>query len=389
MDIDSVSPARQYVVRLLLMLDSLNNNIGTTISASEAISRRLVEGGNLYITSDEKGFTAEACGRAGGMMMIQELFDPLSVKPQDAVVVGTLNFKPEEQHQLLQTLKKQKALTLLVGSSESTLAQEADLHLSNTLPLGTVPVISIGEKERICSIGGVANITTMWTFIGELVSACTRYSKMPTIYQSIFLPNGKERNARYSGYSFHDDITVPSISPGRNGLDYLSELKRCFEEIRDTQLQLYEKTGKLAADTIKNKHKVWCLAIGHHLPSQKSVPGDPNLFNMLYEGEKIENIAPYINKDDMFIYIGYYHYPREELEFIRKLGLKSAWIQGGREVTKIEAFPEELHIDTKWKYGDACVEIPGYDVKILPPSGVIQTSSLWMVIGETAYQLNK
>jgi len=43
-----------------------------------------------------------------------------------------------------------------------------------------------------------------------------------------------------------------------------------------------------------------------------------------------------------------------------------------------------MFVDPFWRFGDAVVTVPGYDVKMLPPSGVIQSMMYWMLSGEIA-----
>ena len=43
----------------------------------------------------------------------------------------------------------------------------------------------------------------------------------------------------------------------------------------------------------------------------------------------------------------------------------------------------DIYIDPYWKHGDSVVEVPGYDTKIIPPSGVMMITCYWMLIGET------
>ena len=57
---------------------------------------------------------------------------------------------------------------------------------------------------------------------------------------------------------------------------------------------------------------------------------------------------------------------------------------GGREAQTISAMPGEIHIDAHWRYGDACLTIPGYDVRIVPESGVVMTATLWMLTAAAA-----
>jgi hypothetical protein len=42
----------------------------------------------------------------------------------------------------------------------------------------------------------------------------------------------------------------------------------------------------------------------------------------------------------------------------------------------------DLLIDTQWEYGDAAVCLPGYDLKILPASGVLQSAVFWTLVAK-------
>ena len=64
--------------------------------------------------------------------------------------------------------------------------------------------------------------------------------------------------------------------------------------------------------------------------------------------------------------------------------MSSVWLQGGCEYRYFINRPQEILIDCGWKHGDACIDLPGYDILIIPPSGVVQTAALWMLVGEAA-----
>lgn len=43
-----------------------------------------------------------------------------------------------------------------------------------------------------------------------------------------------------------------------------------------------------------------------------------------------------------------------------------------------------LYLDLGWPLTDACVRVPGYDVPILPASGVFQAAIYWALADERA-----
>ena len=40
-----------------------------------------------------------------------------------------------------------------------------------------------------------------------------------------------------------------------------------------------------------------------------------------------------------------------------------------------------------WPYTDSLVPVPGYDIRILPASGILQTAIYWAVVGEMGKRL--
>jgi hypothetical protein len=42
------------------------------------------------------------------------------------------------------------------------------------------------------------------------------------------------------------------------------------------------------------------------------------------------------------------------------------------------------YIDPGWRLTDGCVTVPGYDIPILPASGVVQAAVFWTIASERA-----
>lgn len=384
------SPAVQYAETVLVTLDHMEKNLTVMVRSAEQVADRLVAGGRLYAAADEGGFVSEACGRAGGMMMIRSVPAPSEIRDGDVVLVGTLNLKPDAQREQLRALRKAGAFVLLFGSAHSPLRDEADLLIGTGLSRGAAPVVTAGSQtEAICPAGPVGNMTALWVFTGELVAACTRRGKMPTMYQSVFVPGSRDRNARYSSYAFHEDRTIEPVPPGRVGRTYLAEIRRCFRALREHQIPSFREGGQKVADVLKAGHKAWGVVLGHCLPYQFGLPGDPKVLDASIATKSVGEIQKAIGPKDALVYVGYYDFPEEEWQSLRSMGVPSIWITGGRETKPVTPQPWEIHVDPYWTYGDACVEIPGYEVKILPPSGVIQTAALWMITGEIARALSE
>lgn len=385
------SPSARYVDAILGALDHIEGNLASITESAEQAAARLVAGGHLYAAggrAHEAGFASEACGRAGGMMMIQYApRDPSTMKEGDVLLVGTVNLDPDEQREHLRAAREAGALVILFGSSESP-SDDVDALIANGLPAGPAPVVTIdGRAEAICPAGPVANIAALWVFTGELIAACTRQGKMPTMWQSIFVPGSGDRNPRYQPHAFHEEIAVEPVPPEKLGRAYLAEIRRCFRGIRDHQIPALQEGGRKIAEVIRSGHTAWLVVVGHHLPSQLGMPGDPKVMDRSLATQGLSKILETVGPNDALAYVGYYDFPNmvgTDWQPLREMGVPSVLITGGRETKPLTPLPGEIHVDPYWTYGDACVEVPGYDVKILPPSGVMQTAALWMIVGEVA-----
>ena len=93
---------------------------------------------------------------------------------------------------------------------------------------------------------------------------------------------------------------------------------------------------------------------------------------------------------DIFFQLGYYCVAAANfkvdtgyVEAVRKAKCKSILALCHAPFAPLDGPQPDILIDAQWEYGDAIVLVPGYDAKILPPSGVLQTAVFWSVIAKT------
>ncbi|MBN1291494.1 MAG: hypothetical protein JXB48_06610, partial [Candidatus Latescibacteria bacterium] len=219
--ITSIGPAENFINSVIERINYTETNVSLMAKPAEAAAKRLISGGRLFITDDESlflsgddkvriseagvvytihdqsgGFVAEACHRAGGLGFSEPLSDEVNLTAADVVLIGTLDLHPEEQRAHITAIKQKGTLVIVFGSGESSVAPMADFVIDNGLSAGLVPVFDIGTYKPTGPLAGIANIINMWTYTAELVSACTRQGKMPTLWQSMFVPGAEARNER-------------------------------------------------------------------------------------------------------------------------------------------------------------------------------------------------
>ena len=384
-----VSPSVQYVDTILASADHIEENLPAIAEAAERAADRLIAGGNLYSAADEEGFAFEAYYRAGGMMMVKYApKNPAQMGDLDVVLVGTLNLKPDQQREELRAMREAGALVILFGSEQSPLKDEVDVLISTGLPPGVASVVTTeGRSEPICPAGPAGNAAALWVFTGELVAACTRQGKMPTMFLSNGLPGAGERNGKYyNRYAFHPDMQIDPVPPGQLGPAYLTEIRRCLEGMRDHQIPALQEGGRRIANAIHAGYTAWAVTLGGHMcRHQLGLPGDPGFLDASYAlsyGGLAQVVV--MNPRDALVYMGWAVDPLGPRDSLREKQFPSVMILGAQETVPFVPHPWETYVDPYWEYGDACVEVPGYDIKILPASGVVQTAALWMIIGEIA-----
>ena len=73
---------------------------------------------------------------------------------------------------------------------------------------------------------------------------------------------------------------------------------------------------------------------------------------------------------------------------LRQAGHGVCWVISGHRMQPDSLRPNELLVDQCWPDGDASVAVPGYDVNICPPSGVMSEALMWMLTAEVWAQNN-
>lgn len=228
----------------------------------------------------------------------------------------------------------------------------------------------------------VANVIDLWTWTGEFVAACTRSGQMPVLYQSYGLAGGPERAKKYQGKRFHDDLTVRPIAAGVLGREYLDQLERMLAKIDRTQLPQLLQAAKWWSEV--PKPAAITLVTGHLFPRHAQDPRALPLCDFAavpaWENKDLLEAA---HPPRFVLYLGYQLAPQKLLAQADALGLKVVY-SDVQPAQPPQPAGNILYIDPAWPLADGCVTVPGYDVPILPASGVIQAALYWTIASERA-----
>ena len=228
----------------------------------------------------------------------------------------------------------------------------------------------------------VANVSHLWAWTGEFVAACTRLGKMPVLYQSYGLPGGIERGKRYQGRRFHDDLNIKPIAPGVLGKSYLSEVEDMLASIQETQMQKILQAARWWREVPATS--ALTLVTGHMFPRHGQDPRAPSFGEFAAASVwEHKNLSDAAHPPRFVLYVGYQFAPQELLDQARTGELKLVYFDV-RPGQPPEPASNILYINPAWPLTDGCVTVPGYDIPILPASGVVQAAIYWAIASERA-----
>jgi len=271
---------------------------------------------------------------------------------------------------------------------DSTADNHAAEHGGLFRPLPAQPQSkAVAEDQWLVPTDPTANVAAAWVWVGEFVAACTRLGKMPPMYQGYAVPGAKERTVRIGRVKFHSQAPQP-VPPGRVGREFLLAVRKDMAAVHAAELGNIRRAAEMVLEARDVGKRSWVFAHNHALVRQLPCAHDPGYFPQLngdwFSVREGVELAP----GDFVLCVGFSSLYRGEkfgffAERARELGVRLAWSitdYNQEEVLAIQ--PGELFINQHWGYGDAVAPIPGYDVKILPTSGVIAQAVLWMASAE-------
>ena len=387
------------------LLGEIRSNLPVITKTASNAAKLYVDDPNIGIGTDgDTAFCEELVGRAGGIMAIGYGW------PMQKIAKG---WKGQILYCLIDSAAGQAKQT---SSDVARIAkyQAAGCHV--TL-FGTKELIdaatAVGAKvDEVVVIptaehGGAFGVNGKWlvptyqlsamatgtAWVGEFVAACTRLGRTPVMFQSVMVvPTGRERIKRYtlpafttgSFQKFHEDSTNPPdpikagpVKEGQLGTQYLDRVVEALQGIHDKEMGPIELAGKRCAQTLESKHRLFWISEGHGTNSVTNVSHSTGVFD-----PNIKNIA----KGDLVVDLGYDRIPNdvENNHFadksVRETGASAVWIcTTDYHKDLVTPVGDEILIDTHWTIGDAVVDLPGYDVRILPTSGILTTTVYMMI----------
>jgi len=349
------SPAAEnYLLRLQDVITQTRSNLATLTKSAERAANGFLSGGNLWVAGRQADFISEACGRAGGLMAISPLGQQVPTN-HDIVLYAVPGPLDERDSRILNEWQG-KGATVITFDSPA------------------------GLYRRHFPIDTVANVIGLWTWTGEFVAACTRLGQMPILYQSYGLPGGPERGKKYDRRRFHDDLTIKPIGAGVLGRDYLDQIDRMLAKVNKTQMSKILQAAKWWGQV--SNASATTLVTGHMFPRHGQDPRTLPICDLVaVPAWEDKDVLDTTHPPPFVLYVGYQFAPLKLVDQAKAMGVRLVYFDV-QPAQPPEPVSNILYIDPAWPLTDGCVTVPGYDIPILPASGVVQAAIYWTIASE-------
>lgn len=377
-----------YFMALLAGLDDARRRLPQISTAAEAVADRVLAGGQLWLASEREDFVSEGHIRSGGLMFARE-WSATMCTPGDVIIAGW-PAAARDQALLLQ-LRDSGALILHIGpepsrgggseppTDETLLSSSVVWPAAATAPFG-------GETYPLVSL---QNLVLLWVLTGEIVAALSRRGHMPAMFQSVLVPGARARNAQFTE-RFHPTHSVAAMDAGFPGGDYLDGLGAILTNLAASQGDTIDAVAQAGAQVLQSGGSIHAGMISHFPMHQHGAPGDPLHMQRLspLDGEtpSTAEIEARVQSGDLLFFLGYYRRPVAAYEVAHRAGARIVEIITGDGSMTAGEQPD-YRIRPGWPFGDALTTVPGYDVEILPASGIVQTAIYWAVVGSISQAL--
>ncbi len=354
-------------------LANQQRSLPSWVVTAEAAADRFLAGGRLMVGGPAPSFEGEISWRAGGLMPLTSLASAESPGMGDAALLGYSG--PEvPDPELARGLTAAGTITIGFGSGQQLPAVRR--ACARWIDSGN----QAGPSDP--PVAGILDVAAVWSFVGEFVGACLRRGAMPTMFQSIVVTGADVRNNRYIGTRLHDDMHPGPVDPGALGLAYLAALRRYLEGFQATERERLAQAADEVRRTRERGNRAWFLMAGGHLPANVlGLPAGPPQLETLAHPANADGIEAAGLRPGDFVYMqGYTWPPHEVADAVHATGGRLCVAMAGHGDQPAPQGAADIVLDAQWKYGDAAVTVPGYDIPFLAPSGFLNAAIYWSLV---------
>ena len=382
-------PARRYLGALRRKLEEAAVRLPDITAVAARLADRYDRGGLIGFPWIGSTLEQELFGRAGGLMHIgfDRAWKPERRPEEQALdaVVYSWDDRPDDGD--LQRLKDDKAKGLLVIGFGPRRAAALAAHVAacdHWIETGAADddrAVVMPGGGRAGKTNHFTNALNGWLLTGELVAALTRRGKMPTMWKAWITEDGRAWSEKYFRKTpYHDDFTVPPLPPGEIGRRFLERTQFFLERLERTQLPAIEAAAADIAAELTAGRKTTVASSGHMAMSWIG-RWDDAAWAVNHEvhdsvASQLESFARDTPDGGLVLRLDAYGLHRNVHQLFESKKQRVRLITAENPQPEFAVPPSYTPvIDLGYAHGDACVQLIGYPIPILPASGIMQVAA--------------
>ena len=376
-------PAQKYLRSIHQHLDRIEKNLPQFTELGERTAERYERGGLVGFHWLGATLEQELIGRSGGLMHVgfdrpwkDKALRTDKEKAHDmAVLAWDTDPKPND-FKRLQKFKEAGQFVLGFGSMRNPRLADHAEACDAWVDLDTEP------KDRDPGkLNHVVGAVSGWVWMAETIAAHTRKGRMPTMWKSWAMEDGRDWSDRFfRKVKYHEDYSVAPISKGVLGKAFLHRIRSQLLALENTQLPTLLNFAESIARESKAGRRTVVASSGHMVMHYVGKYSDSAWADNIEVHENVESQLNNFKKKappgGLVLRLGYFGLsPKVDDLFKAK---KSRVLLMAAENPRSD-FASHLNypgrLDLGLAFGDACVPIEGYPIALFPPSGIVKAAA--------------
>ncbi len=386
----TAAPAEDYLDAQLHVVRGLEARIGSIADAADQAAAKLAAGGGIYLAG-EPGMVAELLGRAGGLCAAKPIAGTKSLsklRSGDVVLYSDYGLPHRKANRNWSDLCASGALVVAFASAKNPIFEKPLPANVRPIPV-EIPFDScLAESaagERLIPTATPAIAIAEWAFTAELIGACRRQNRQLAVYLSIFLDEGRHRLNRTRGLLFEPNLRPPAVARGQYARAFLAKARDSLTAIRADEIEKIRTAARWLREASASQRKIVRNFMGHLPPVEAGMPGDVGFFTTMVRptgDDGVKWIRENLHEGDVYLFLGYQQNEDAMAAAANGLGVRTIFMTSQRPGAAAVANPHHLYIDPHWPMTDACLDLPGYDVKACPLSCIMDLTCYYAICGE-------
>lgn len=379
------TPSQQYAQFVIDQCDRIEHDMPRYVQVAERMADLYEQGAAIHFPWNGHGLQQDLAGRAGGLMYLAERSKGQKPEGSDVPDMAIISWDRAPSGNDLKSLKDldEKGCYILGfgPAAHPELTEHVKLcdEMFDTGFGADGGAIQLADGTNTGLANHVVNALNGWVVIGEMVSAMTRRGQMPKMWKPYVLPGGREWGEKYYGKGgrFHDDMQIEPVPAGQVGTAYVQRIRELTRQFKRTQQGSVTEAADLIAQEMAAGRKT-VIATSGHMPWTFVGKFDDAAWAQPFDmHESVQNqVDAYRAKsprDALVLRLGYFGMHKDGPPLFRELNQRVIMITA-EHPGEDHQLPDDLLvvIDMCMAYGDTCVVIEGYPIKLLAPSGIMQ-----------------